>query len=132
MGRLVLLACLLMGACAPATQLAEPTVPPTEMATATVAAPTETPPPPTDTPTATAVPTATFDVSTITANPETWPPGFAEAAGGNVTSQLSQALREPARFGLWQTNAKKLTDLAIEHPEWRDFIDYVLKIVHVF
>ena len=124
------ISCLVLAGCA--TPAASPTpLPPTEAPTTLppAAAPTATA---TSVPTPTAVPTATFDPSTITANPETWPLGFADAAGGNVTSQLSKALREPMRYGLWSTNADKLEEMAIEHPEWKGFIDYVLKTVIVF
>ncbi len=143
MKHFILLASLVLSACAPSgqaiqtaltqTQIAAPDDlaliltgnAPTQMAIPTLPAPTEAPTPTKmPAPTVPAKPTAT---PKITADTSTWPAGFAEAAGEQLTYQIQVVLMDPEKYGFWQQDTNRLEAMKLEHPEWKDFIDYLLE-----
>ncbi len=109
----------------------------TGIAQTQAALPTSPPPMPTPKPVEVVLPTATPSPTVvvvptarkkITADTATWPEGFSETVGKSITYNIQLVLMDPQKYMITSTNSNKLKAIAIEHPEWKAFIDYVLQL----
>ena len=61
-------------------------------------------------------------------DPATWPAGFAEAAGPHLSTHIQIVLRDPHMWAHYPDDYEALQALKGQHPEWKDHIDYLLKL----
>jgi hypothetical protein len=78
-----------------------------------------------------AMPTDTVQAAAtqkVTADTSTWPQGFAETVGTHLTYATQIVLTNPDKYGYWQQDYNKLKAIEGQHPEYKDFIEYILQL----
>ncbi len=61
-------------------------------------------------------------------DPATWPEGFAAAAGPHLAGHIQVVLMDPHKSGYFASHYEALQALKGQHPEWKDHVEYLLKL----